>query len=121
MENGSVAGPLDYVSKYALDFIYKMQRDHIKSMTPRQDITDKFNEHAQEWYKHTVWKDSCRAWYKNNDTGRINAVWPGSSLHYSQSPLSIPLLFAPPSCVPPLLLEKSTYYNADRGSLSPCS
>lgn len=46
---------------------------------------DRFNEHAQEWIKHTVWKDACRSWYKNNETGRVNAVWPGSSLHYCWS------------------------------------
>jgi len=36
----------------------------------------------QEWIKHTVWKHPCRSWYKNNETGRVNAVYPGSSLHY---------------------------------------
>lgn len=78
-------GPLEYVSRYAVLYLQKMQRDCIKSLAPKQYQTDKFNEHAQEWYRHTVWKDSCRSWYKNNDTGRINAVWPGSSLHYSKS------------------------------------
>ena len=34
--------------------------------------------------KYTVWKDSCRSWYKNNETGRVNAVFPGSSLHYQK-------------------------------------
>ncbi|KAF7531247.1 hypothetical protein G7054_g9044 [Neopestalotiopsis clavispora] len=82
--NGSVMGPLEYVSRYAVLYLQKMQRDCIKSLAPKQYQTDKFNEHAQEWYRHTVWKDSCRSWYKNNDTGRINAVWPGSSLHYIQ-------------------------------------
>lgn len=43
----------------------------------------------QEWIKHTVWKDSCRSWYKNNQTGRVNAVFPGSSLHY-QKLISVP-------------------------------
>lgn len=82
VENGSVAGPLQEVVTYSIKFIKKMQKEHIKSFVPKQDVTDQFNEHAQEWYKHTVWKDSCRSWYKNNDTGRINAVYPGSSLHY---------------------------------------
>ncbi|ETS84424.1 sterigmatocystin biosynthesis monooxygenase stcW [Pestalotiopsis fici W106-1] len=82
--NGSVMGPLEYVSRYCVMYIKKMQRDCIKSLAPKQYVTDKFNEHAQEWYKYTVWKDSCRSWYKNNDTGRINAVWPGSSLHFTQ-------------------------------------
>lgn len=29
-----------------------------------------------------MWKHPCRSWYKNNETGRVNAVYPGSSLHY---------------------------------------
>lgn len=75
VENGSFTGPLGSVCDYSIKLIKKMQRDHIKSWVPKQDITDRFNEHAQEWYKHTVWKDSCRAWYKNNETGRVNGMF----------------------------------------------
>ncbi|KAK2802318.1 hypothetical protein FQN51_004608 [Onygenales sp. PD_10] len=82
VENGSVMGPLVGVGKYAIKLIKKIQNEHINSITPRQDVTDAFNEHAQEWVKHTVWTDDCRSWYKNNETGRVNAVWPGSSLQY---------------------------------------
>jgi len=82
VENGAVTGPLFSVSEYAIQLIKKMQKENIKSFTPKQDVTDAFNSHAQEWIKHTVWKDDCRSWYKNNETGRVNAVWPGSSLHY---------------------------------------
>ncbi|TKX26188.1 sterigmatocystin biosynthesis monooxygenase-like protein 1 [Elsinoe australis] len=85
VENGSVMGPLQTVGDYTMQVIRKMQKDHIKSWVPRQDITDRFNEHAQEWIKYTVWKHDCRSWYKNNDTGRVNAVWPGSSLHYMKA------------------------------------
>jgi hydroxyversicolorone monooxygenase len=35
--------------------------------------------------RHTVWTEDCRSWYKNNETGRVNAVWPGSSLHYIEA------------------------------------
>lgn len=72
VENGSVTGPLFGVAEYTIQIIKKMQRDRIKSWVPRQDITDRFNEHAQEWIKHTVWKSDCRSWYKNNETGRVN-------------------------------------------------
>lgn len=76
VENGSVTGPLFKVAEYAIQIIKKMQRDHIKSWVPKQEITDRFNEHAQEWIKHTVWKSDCRSWYKNNDTGRVNGkIW----------------------------------------------
>ncbi|KAI8931470.1 hypothetical protein NX059_011138 [Plenodomus lindquistii] len=84
VENGSVTGPLLAVAQYTIQLIAKMQKDHIKPLTPRQDVTDAFNTHAQEWIKHTVWKGSCRSWYKDNVTGRVNAVWPGSSNHYSE-------------------------------------
>ncbi|ATZ53328.1 hypothetical protein BCIN_09g01960 [Botrytis cinerea B05.10] len=82
--NGSVLGPLGEVANYAIKFIKKMQREFIKSIAPKQDMTDLFNAHTQEFMKKSVWSSGsgCRSWYKNNETGRVNAVWPGSSLHY---------------------------------------
>ncbi|KAK2747146.1 hypothetical protein FQN57_002403 [Myotisia sp. PD_48] len=82
VENGSVMGPLVEVGNYAVKMIQKIQNERIHALSPRQDVTDAFNEHAQEWVQHTVWVDDCRSWYKNNETGRVNAVWPGSSEHY---------------------------------------
>ena len=81
--NGSAMGPLNAVADYAVQTIKKLQRTpNLVSFAPRQDLTDAFNDHVQEWIKHTVWSEGCRSWYKNNETGRVNAVWPGSSLHY---------------------------------------
>ncbi|PVH89057.1 flavin-binding monooxygenase-like protein [Cadophora sp. DSE1049] len=84
VENGSVMGPLNSVGEYAIKFIKKMQGEAIRSIVPKQDITDAFNAHTQEFIRHTVWSSNCRAWYRNNETGRVNAVFPGSSLHYCQ-------------------------------------
>jgi len=78
-------GPLAYVSQYALQYIKKIQTEYICSIAPKQSITDSFNAHVQEWVRHTVWTDDCRSWYKNNETGRVNAIWPGSSLHYIEA------------------------------------
>jgi len=61
VENGSVMGPLHTVSDYAVQIIKKMQNENIKSWVPDQAKTDAFNAHAQEWIKHTVWKDDCRS------------------------------------------------------------
>ncbi len=85
VENGSVMGPLYSVSLYAVQIIQKLQTGYIKDLTPKMDVQDAFNEHCQEWVRHTVWVDECRSWYKNNETGRVNAVWPGSSLHYIEA------------------------------------
>jgi hydroxyversicolorone monooxygenase len=78
-------GPLMYVSYYAMQMIKKLQNEYICSIAPKQDVTDAFNDHCQEWVRHTVWVEDCRSWYKNNETGRVNAVWPGSSLHYIEA------------------------------------
>lgn len=84
VENGSVMGPLGVVGEYAIKVIKKMQNEFIRSFAPKQDITDAFNAHTQEFIKQTVWSTNCRSWYRNNETGRVNAVFPGSSLHYCQ-------------------------------------
>ena len=90
ISNGSCLGPLDAVGDYAIQMIHKLQMvPSIHSFSPRQSLTDAFNDHVQQWIKHTVWSDSCRSWYRNNETGRVNAVWPGSSLHYIEAISSV--------------------------------
>ena len=85
VSNGSVMGPLQAVGAYIVQIIQKMQRERIHSFAPKQSVADAFNHHAQTWIKGTCWADPlCRSWYKNNETGRVNAVWPGSSLHYCE-------------------------------------
>lgn len=42
-------GPLASVAEYALQIIKKLQNENLRSLVPRQDATDRFNEHAQEW------------------------------------------------------------------------
>jgi hydroxyversicolorone monooxygenase len=84
VENGSVMGPLSAVADYAVQFIHKMQAENILSIVPNQAVTDRFNVHCQEWVRHTVWVDDCRSWYRDNDSGRVNAIWPGGSLHYCE-------------------------------------
>lgn len=85
VSNGSVMGPLQSVGNYIVQVINKMQREDLHSVVPKQDVTDAFNEHAQTWIVGTTWAEkTCRSWYKNNKTGRVNSIWPGSSLHYCE-------------------------------------
>jgi hypothetical protein len=83
--NGSAMGPCLAVSHYVVQIIKEMQVEDIRSFAPRQDITDKFNFHVQEFMKQTVFKEACRSWYKNHETGKVFAIWPGGSLHYMQA------------------------------------
>ncbi|KAL4971588.1 putative sterigmatocystin biosynthesis monooxygenase stcW [Aspergillus desertorum] len=84
IQYGSVMAPLHSMSEYAIQFLKKMQNENIRAWVLRRQITDRFNENVQEWVKQTVWSDECRTWYRNNVTGRVNAIWPGSSLHYQE-------------------------------------
>ncbi|KPM44872.1 putative sterigmatocystin biosynthesis monooxygenase stcW [Neonectria ditissima] len=80
--NKITTGELEALVSYTLKVITKMQTNNIKYFFPKQDVTDDFNEHTQSWFKGTVWEEECNAWYKNRKTGRVDAIWPGSALHY---------------------------------------
>lgn len=83
--NGSVMGPLQAVGAYIVQVIQKMQKEKVHSFCPRQDVSDKFNDHCQAWIQGTTWAEkSCRSWYKNLETGRVNSIWPGSSLQFCE-------------------------------------
>ncbi|TGO10557.1 hypothetical protein BTUL_0132g00280 [Botrytis tulipae] len=85
VHNGSVMGPLVQVGNYIVQCIHKMQREQIKSLTPREDATAAFNEHCQKWLERTVWTENCPSWFKNKRTGRLNPLWCGSGLHYTEA------------------------------------
>jgi hypothetical protein len=80
---GSVTQSLAAVADLAVKMIQKIQDEDIRSISPRQDVTDQFNEHTQTMLRGTAWEDTCSGWY-HDKTGRITAVWPGSGLHFQQ-------------------------------------
>ncbi|KXJ85358.1 hypothetical protein Micbo1qcDRAFT_223282 [Microdochium bolleyi] len=68
--------------KYISQVLVKMQKDQIKSVNVKQAMQDAFNEYTQSVHQDLVWTGSCQSWYKDRATGRVVAVWPGSSIHY---------------------------------------
>ena len=83
--NGSLIGASNASAMYVCQVINKLQlQPNIKSLCPSQAMTDKFAQHCQQWYKHTVWSDYCPSWYKNSKTGRVQGVWPGITLHHTR-------------------------------------
>ncbi|KAF2809189.1 flavin-binding monooxygenase [Mytilinidion resinicola] len=79
--DGSVTESLSAVGDLAIKMIQKIQAENIRSMAPRQDVTDAFNEHTQTMLGGTVWADTCSGWYHDKN-GRVTAIWPGSALHF---------------------------------------
>lgn len=71
--NSSTDGPLGHGSfltisevlmKNFLQCIRKMQKERIKSLTPKQSMADALAEHAHLYLQRTAWTGSCNSWFK---------------------------------------------------------
>ncbi|KAL4762854.1 flavin-containing monooxygenase [Aspergillus foveolatus] len=85
ISNGSLMGPLEATADYITRLLRKTVRQQIQSFSVRPDAQAEFDAHTQSYMSNMVWTGTCRSWYKNNTTGKITALWPGSSLHYMQT------------------------------------
>lgn len=69
-----------------MQFINRWQTENIYSFAPKREAVEDFISHAESLMQKTVWTEDCRSWYKNNSaSGRVAALWPGSSLHYVEA------------------------------------
>ncbi|KAI9840562.1 MAG: hypothetical protein M1837_001542 [Sclerophora amabilis] len=70
------------VAEYAAKSLQKMQNEQIRTMTPTQRSVDNFTRFCESYFEGTVFSVECSSWYKGNSTtGKVSALWPGSSLH----------------------------------------
>jgi cation diffusion facilitator CzcD-associated flavoprotein CzcO len=69
--------------EYILQIARHMQEDRIKSIQPKQNVTDQLNAYMDAWHKkHSIWQEDCKSWYKaNTKDGRVY-IWSGSLLHH---------------------------------------
>lgn len=63
---GSVTASLAAVAELAIKMVRKIQTDDIRSIAPRQDVTDAFNVHTQAMLHGTVWEDNCSSWCESS-------------------------------------------------------
>lgn len=64
----------------------RWQTENIHSFSPKAEAVDEFLAYKDAFMKGTVWQQDCRSWYKSNSiTGKVTALWPGSSLHYLEA------------------------------------
>lgn len=61
---GSALPMIEFMSRYALQWIEKVQIERIKSFTPKLDVIQEYGEHADLWHKRMVWDGPCRSWMK---------------------------------------------------------
>ncbi|KXH25723.1 hypothetical protein CSAL01_04915 [Colletotrichum salicis] len=84
ISNGSLMGPIEATGDYFVRILSKVVRQRVKSFDVRPEAQRDFDKHTQEFMKHMVWTGTCRSWFKKGITGKVSALWPGSSLHYMQ-------------------------------------
>ncbi|KAF7553871.1 hypothetical protein G7046_g6971 [Stylonectria norvegica] len=86
ISNGSLVQAIQATGIYIYSCIDKIQTEGIASMEVKQDATDDYNEHAQEFLKATVWAGPCSSWYKRGTKdGRIVGVYPGSAFQFVEA------------------------------------
>ncbi|KAH6692485.1 hypothetical protein F5X68DRAFT_250704 [Plectosphaerella plurivora] len=84
ISNGSALGPIEATSDYFVRLLRKMVRQQAKSFSVRPECQADFDTHTETLMKNMVWTGSCRSWFKQGPSGKVTALWPGSSLHYLQ-------------------------------------
>ncbi|KAL1964459.1 hypothetical protein VTN77DRAFT_6885 [Rasamsonia byssochlamydoides] len=82
--NGSLIGVLDATADFFVRLIRKMRTQQAVSFNVRPAVQADFNAHTQQFMQRMVWTGSCRSWFKDNASGKVTAVWPGSGLHYRE-------------------------------------
>lgn len=85
VQNGSTFAGFHAMGAFVLRVIEKMQADNIRSFAPKRQVAEAFMRHCEKFHEASVFSDECRSWYKDNETGKVTAVWPGSAVHYAEA------------------------------------
>ncbi|CAF3645406.1 unnamed protein product [Fusarium graminearum] len=77
---GSLTALVEAEGDYIIKCIRKLQKEDYASMMPKAARVGDFSEYIGEYFKKTVYLDSCKSWYKvgGGRGNRILALWPGS-------------------------------------------
>lgn len=87
--NGPIIFSIELQGSYFAEFLNRWQKEDIRTYDPKVEAVDDFQEQKDLFVETTVWNTHCQSWYKNPKTGKITALWPGSTLHYMET-LAIP-------------------------------
>lgn len=80
--HGSFMTISEVLSRNIIKVIRKMQKELIKSVTPKREVCEAFAQHADLFVQRTAWAGPCSSWFKNGDVNGRLSVFPGSRLTY---------------------------------------
>ncbi|KAF8240258.1 FAD/NAD(P)-binding domain-containing protein [Tricholoma matsutake] len=83
--NGPLLCAIEAQIGYILKMANRWQTENIHSFSPKMEAVEDFIVHKDQFMKNTVWEQDCRSWYKNSSSGKVTALWPGSTLHYMEA------------------------------------
>ncbi|KAL3444241.1 flavin-binding monooxygenase [Aspergillus insuetus] len=83
--NGSLIPCIEWSAKYICQAVQKIQRCQIRRLDVRLHMQKSLNEYIQNVHRDLVWTGNCVSWYKDRTSGKVTAVWPGSSIHYMEA------------------------------------
>lgn len=80
---GTLTTMIEMTGDYIVRCIRKLQKENIKSMEAQERRVKDFSDFIDNYFKKTVYMDSCSSWYKSKGGkgDRITGLWPGSALH----------------------------------------
>ncbi|OGE54789.1 hypothetical protein PENARI_c005G09522 [Penicillium arizonense] len=82
---GPVLIVIEAQGTYFAEVLNRWQKQDIRALEPRKEAVRDFIDHKDQFMQNTTWTTNCQSWYKNPQTGKITALWPGSTLHYLQA------------------------------------
>ncbi|KAL2833754.1 hypothetical protein BDW59DRAFT_156556 [Aspergillus cavernicola] len=86
ISNGSLVLGIQATAVYIYKWLEKLQTEMIRSFEVRQDATDEYNQHIQQFLERTVWTRGCRSWYKRGTVdGPVTAIYGGTSFHFMEA------------------------------------
>jgi hypothetical protein len=103
---GSFIAMLECVAEYVIKCVQKLQLEYIGSMDAKPSAQKAFIEHVDHYFAGTIFtynvsvfpsevntqtnNSQCKSWFKRNqEDGKVVALWPGSSLN-AQTALKYP-------------------------------
>ncbi|XXG99735.1 DNA primase subunit pri2 [Hypoxylon texense] len=81
--SGSLTVILENEGDYIIKCIRKMQKEDYAAMSIKPERVHDWSEYCHEYFKRTVYTDTCHSWYKSEGGSgdRIIGLWPGSTMH----------------------------------------
>lgn len=81
---GSFLPCLEVIVENFIKVIKKLQRENIKSLTPKSYLAEALTEHADLFLARTAWSSNCASWFKQGRVDGQLCMFPASRLIFME-------------------------------------